>query len=75
MMESGLVGQRFDVGDRVTRKSIFTANEAFVKRYGRITKVLLKHNRKGSTAYYYQVNWSDDRTSEHAQHTLVRAVS
>jgi len=74
-MESGLVGQRFDVGDRVTRKSIFTTSEVFGKRYGKITKVVLKHNRKGSTTYYYQVNWNDDRTSEHAQHTLVRAVS
>ena len=36
-MESNLVGQRFNVGDRVTRKSLFVSSESFIKIYGRIT--------------------------------------
>ncbi len=74
-MESNLVGQRFEVGDRVTRKTLFVRSDSFAKRYGRIKKVLLKHNSRGSTTYYYEVLWSDDRLCEHAQHTLVRAIS
>ena len=74
-MESGLVGQRFNVGDRVTRKTIFVSTESFAKRYGRITKVVQRSNKKGTKTYYYEVDWSDNKSSEHAQHTLVRAIS
>ena len=74
-MESNLVGQRFNVGDRVTRKTIFVSTESFAKRYGRITKVVLRSNIKGTKTYYYEVDWSDNKSSAHAQHTLVRAIS
>ena len=74
-MESGLVGPRFNVGDRVTRKSLFVSSESFIKIYGRITKVVLRTNRKGTKTYYYEVDWSDNKSSEHAQHALVRAIS
>ena len=74
-MESGLVGQRFNIGDRVTRKSLFVSSESFIKRYGRITRVVLRANRKGTKTFYYEVDWSDNKSSEHAQHTLVRAIS
>ena len=70
-----LVGQRFNVGDRVTRKSLFITSENFIKRYGKISGVLIKTNIKGSTTYYYQVDWNDSKSSEHAKHTLVRAIS
>ncbi len=74
-MESNSVGQRFHIGDRVTRKSIFVSTESFAKRYGRITRVVLRSNIKGTKTYYYEVDWSDNKSSEHAQHTLVRAIS
>ena len=74
-MESALVGQRFNLGDRVTRKSLFVSSESFIKIYGRITKVVLRANRKGTKTYYYEVDWSDNKSSEHAQHALVRAIS
>ena len=74
-MESGLIGQRFNIGDRVTRKSLFVSSEPFIKRYGRITRVVLRANRKGTKTYYYEVDWSDNKSSEHAQHALVRAIS
>ena len=74
-MESNLVGQRFNVGDRVTRKSLFVSSESFIKIYGRITKVVLRANRKGTKTFYYEVDWSDNKSSEHAQHALVRAIS
>ena len=47
-MESGLIGQRFNVGDKVTRKSLFVSTESFIKRYGKISKVVLRTNRKGT---------------------------
>ena len=31
-MESGLIGQRFNVGDRVTRKSLFVSTESVGKK-------------------------------------------
>ena len=74
-MEPGLISQRFNVGDRVTRKSIFVSTEPFAKSYGRITRVVLRSNIKGTKTYYYEVDWSDNKSSEHAQHTLVRAIS
>ena len=74
-MESGLVGQRFNVGDRVTRKSLFVSSESFIKIYGRITKVVLRENRKGTKTYYYEFDLIDNKSSEHAQHALVRAIS
>ena len=74
-MESGLVGQLFNIGDKVTRKSLFVSSESFIKIYGRITKVVLRANRKGTKTFYYEVDWSDNKSSEHAQHALVRAIS
>nr|AFX83749.1 hypothetical protein MedDCM-OCT-S15-C1-cds9 [uncultured Mediterranean phage MEDS1 group]BAR39034.1 hypothetical protein [uncultured Mediterranean phage uvMED] len=74
MTQKYLVGQRFEVGDRVTRKTIFSGTEDFIKRYGIVKEVLLKENRKGTSTYYYQILWNDSKSSEHAQHTLVKAI-
>ena len=75
MTQKYLIGQRFEVGDRVLRKTLFSSTEDFIKRYGRVKEVLLKQNRKGTSSYYYEILWNDNKSSEHAQHTLIRAIS
>ena len=75
MTQKYLIGQRFEVGDRVTRKTLFSSTEDFIKRYGVVEKVLLRQNRRGTATYYYHILWNDHKSSEHAQHTLLKAIS
>jgi hypothetical protein len=69
-MPNPLVGQRFKVDDRVTRKCSSVLQNRFSKKYGNVTETIEKTNAKGNTMYYYKVLWDDKRSSEHAQHSL-----
>tara|TARA_B100000963_G_C22616009_1_gene667365 strand:+ start:422 stop:640 length:219 start_codon:yes stop_codon:yes gene_type:complete len=65
-----LVGQRYQLGQRVKKVSFTSSN--IPKRYisGKIIEVFTKQNSLGFKHQYYRVQWDDKRTSEHAQHTL-----
>tara|TARA_R100000781_G_C3976617_1_gene92044 strand:+ start:217 stop:438 length:222 start_codon:yes stop_codon:yes gene_type:complete len=69
-MPNNLIGQRFKVNERVTRKNYSVIANKYSKRYGNITEILERENSLGNKMYYYKVLWSDDRSSEHAQHSL-----
>ncbi len=69
-MPNSLVGQRFNVDDRVTRKNSSVLRNTYQKKFGSITEAIEKTNSIGSTMYYYKVLWDDKRSSEHAQHSL-----
>ncbi len=69
-MPNSLVGQRFNVNDRVTRKNSSVLHNKFSKKYGNITETIERSNSLGSKMYYYKVLWEDKRSSEHAQHSL-----
>ena len=69
-MPNPLVGQRFKVDDRVTRKCSSVLQNRFSKKYGNITEMIERKNSVGTRMYYYKVLWEDKRSSEHAQHSL-----
>ena len=69
-MPNSLVGQRFKVDDRVSRKNSSILQNRFSKKYGNITETIERANSSGTKMYYYKVLWDDKRSSEHAQHSL-----
>ena len=69
-MPNKLIGQRFKVDDRVTRKNYSVIANKYQKKYGNITETIERTNSAGNKMYYYKVVWEDKRSSEHAQHSL-----
>ena len=69
-MPNKLIGQRFLINDRVSRKNYSVIANTYKKKYGNITEAIERKNAAGSKMYYYKVLWEDNRSSEHAQHSL-----
>ena len=69
-MPNKLIGQRFQINDRVSRKNYSVIANTYQKKYGNITETIERKNAAGSKMYYYKVLWEDNRSSEHAQHSL-----
>ena len=69
-MPNKLIGQRFQINDRVSRKNYSVIANTYKKKYGNITETIERKNAAGSKMYYYKVLWEDKRSSEHAQHSL-----
>ena len=69
-MPNKLIGQRFQINDRVSRKNYSVVANTYKKKYGNITEMIERKNSVGTRMYYYKVLWEDNRSSEHAQHSL-----
>ena len=69
-MPNKLIGQRFQINDRVSRKNYSVIANTYQKKYGNITETIERKNSAGSKMYYYKVLGEDNRSSEHAQHSL-----
>ena len=69
-MPNKLIGQRFQLNDRVSRKNYSVIANTYKKKYGNITETIERKNSAGTRMYYYKVLWEDKRSSEHAQHSL-----
>ncbi len=69
-MPNKLIGQRFQLNDRVSRKNYSAIANIYTKKYGNITEMIERKNSVGTRMYYYKVLWEDKRSSEHAQHSL-----
>ena len=73
------VGQRYQIGDRVYRKSVTLGSgngQKYRTRYGTITDVDTSPNAKGSINYFYMVKWEGSNSgspSKHIQHRLIKA--
>ncbi len=65
---------KYKINDQVNKKrgsiGICLTTESNI---GTITKVIEKHNKRDRICYYYEVQWTDRRRSEHAQHILTPA--
>ena len=69
-MPNKLIGQRFQINDRVSRNNYSVIANTYQKKYGNITETIERKNSAGTRMYYYKVLWEDNRSSEHAQHSL-----
>ena len=69
-MPNALIGQRFNLDDRVIRKFTTGFPNKFKTKGGNVTEALTRVNKVGTKQYYYKVLWDDKRSSEHAQHSL-----
>ena len=73
------VGQRYQIGDRVYRKSVTLGSgngQKYRTRYGTITDVDTSPNAKGALNYFYMVKWEGSNSgspSKHIQHRLKKA--
>ena len=73
------VGQRYQIGDRVYRKSVTLGSgngQKYRTRYGTITGVDTSPNAKGALNYFYMVKWEGSNSgspSKHIQHRLIKA--
>ena len=73
------VGQRYQIGDRVYRKSAAMGSgkgNTFRTRYGTITGVDSSTNAVGAVNYFYMVKWEGSNSgspSKHIQHRLIKA--
>ena len=73
------VGQRYQIGDRVYRKSAAMGTgkgNTFRTRYGTITEVDTNVNAVGAVNYFYMVKWEGSNSgspSKHIQHRLIKA--
>ena len=74
------VGQRYQIGDRVYRKSVTLGSgngQKYRTRYGTIESVTTTPNSKGALNYYYMVKWEGSNSgspSKHIQHRLKKVV-
>lgn len=71
MVKNKVIGQKFKIGDKVYRKNIFGSLKGIEKRVGSIYGVFTRKNSRGSSYYYYNIQWEDGKRSENAQHGLV----
>ena len=73
------VGQRYQIGDRVYRKSVTLGSgngQKYSARYGTIESVDSSTNAVGAVNYYYMVKWEGSNSgspSKHIQHRLLKA--
>ena len=73
------VGQRYQIGDRVYRKSVTLGSgngQKYRTRYGTITGVDSSTNAVGAVNYFYMVKWEGSNSgspSKHIQHRLIKA--
>ena len=73
------VGQRYQIGDRVYRKSVTLGSgngQKYAARYGTIESVDSSTNAVGAVNYYYMVKWEGSNSgspSKHIQHRLLKA--
>ena len=73
------VGQRYQIGDRVYRKSVTLGSgngQKYRTRYGTITDVDSSTNAVGAVNYFYMVKWEGSNSgspSKHIQHRLIKA--
>ena len=73
------VGQRYQIGDRVYRKSVTLGSgngQKYRTRYGTITDVNSNTNAVGAVNYFYMVKWEGSNSgspSKHIQHRLIKA--
>ena len=71
-----IVGQRYQIGDRVYRKSVTLGSgngQKYKTRYGTITEVNTNINAVGAVNYFYMVKWEGSNSgspSRHIQHRL-----
>ena len=74
------VGQRYQIGDRVYRKSVTLGSgngQKYSARYGTIESVDSSTNAVGAVNYYYMVKWEKSNNgspSKHIQHRLIKAI-
>ena len=71
------VGQRYQIGDRVFRKSPdLRANNStcFNRKYGVITEVDSSMNAVGAVNYYYMVRWEGSSTRSSSKHMQARLL-
>ena len=74
------VGQRYQIGDRVYRKSVTLGSgngQKYSARYGTIESVDSNTNAVGAVNYYYMVKWEGSNSgspSKHIQHRLIKAI-
>ena len=74
------VGQRYQIGDRVYRKSVTLGSgngQKYAARYGTIESVDSSTNAVGAVNYYYMVKWEGSNSgspSKHIQHRLIKAI-
>ena len=74
------VGQRYQIGDRVYRKSVTLGSgngQKYAARYGTIESVNSSTNAVGAVNYYYMVKWEGSNSgspSKHIQHRLKKVV-
>ena len=64
---------KFKLEDQVIKKQVRGICLSLGTTTGTITEVKEKFNIRGRICYYYEVQWSDRRRSEHAQHILLPA--
>ena len=69
-MANPLIGQKFQINDPVTKQTIGGTSVPLKARTGNIKNILKKKNSAGREYFYYEIQWSDSRTSVHAQHVL-----
>ena len=73
------VGQRYQIGDRVYRKSVTLGSgngQKYSARYGTIESVDSSTNAVGAVNYFYMVKWEGSKAgspSKHIQHRLILA--
>ena len=74
------VGQRYQIGDRVYRKSVTLGSgngQKYRTRYGTITDVDSNTNAVGAVNYFYMVKWEGSNSgspSKHIQHRLIKVI-
>ena len=73
-MTNKLVGQIFQLKDRVYKKAHTATTFSNERIYGLITEVLKEKNKIGRTFYYYWIKHEGTgKLSKHAQHRLAAA--
>jgi putative ribosome biogenesis GTPase RsgA len=70
-MANNRVGQRYQVGDRVKKKTV-SSTLSLPPLRGAIVEVQKKENKLKHPVYYYKVKWDEKLSSSiHAQHALL----
>ena len=70
MPKNQLVGQKFKIGDVVYKKNVFGSSKKLEHRTGTIYGVKTKKNSRGSSYFYYNIQWNDRTRTENAQHSI-----
>jgi len=74
-MTSSRIGQRYQIGDSVLKKTI-GKSKSLPPRRGVILDVQVKRDRRGHPSYYYSIQWNDLKSpAVHAQQVLMPMAS